>query len=144
MSTRSYNRPAESRARRVVRSIPGPRLVRRFTAGLLALAFMASSAETLIADVHDGDATAQEVETIASSGNASSGVLLRGDAPSEDSEKSSGHSMHVCHCIHAHGGLPGHLDVRSESSEARLQVRGVSDRMPASASLEPAIRPPAA
>lgn len=144
MSTRSYNRHAESGARQDVRSLLGPRLVHRLTAGLVALAFMASSAETLIADVHDGDATAQEVETIESSGMALSSALVPGDAPTENPESSSGHSMHVCHCIHAHGGLPGLLDVRSEPSEARLHVRSVSDRMPTSASLEPAIRPPAA
>ena len=122
-------------------------VLRRVTATFLALAFIGFSAETLIADVHDGDASVAEVEAAGlfaaemadqPAGIAPAPERHSGEAPS------TGHSAHVCHCIHAHGGIPGISATRPVIADAPSHVSGASDRMPASVTVEPRIRPPQA
>lgn len=140
MSIRSYNVMTTRGARPEIRFRSGA--LRRIVSVLLGCAILGFSVENLIADVHDGDAETQEQASvsIATSADASDS-----DNPTQpkDSDR-SGHSAHVCHCIHAHGGLPGLTDSQVADTQHATQLRGVSDRMPQSISTEPRIRPPLA
>ncbi len=107
---------------------------------LLAVAFVGFSAETLIADVHDGDASVAEAEALGvhlvASDAAQPGEGLPGD------DLPSRHSAHACHCVHAHGGV---LDGPANGNAPHvpcITIRGVSDLMPASLSSKPRLRPP--
>ena len=144
MSPCSYNLHVGRAARAHRRYFLRVPLVRRLTSAFLALVFMGFTAETLIADVHDGDASAAEIEAI--SGGAAMGA---NEAPSSPTpfvpdESSSGHSAHACHCVHAHGGLLGAAEIWSSVAQPVVHVPGWSDVMPSSVSPEPRIRPPEA
>jgi hypothetical protein len=111
-------------------------LVRRTTALALMMCFGFFTAEILIADVHDGDVGANHpisIETTTSHADA-------GGLPQFPTE--GAHSMHVCHCIHAHGGLAALASVSSPTLEGATvpPVRG--DRVPASLARAPQLRPP--
>lgn len=111
----------------------------------VAFAFTGFSAETLIADVHDGDASVAEVQALgALMTTLDQGVQPTKAPPSAPEQSSSGHSAHACHCVHAHGGLPGLIEARSIPAMPAAHSRVVSDRMPSSVSHEPRIRPPEA
>lgn len=134
------------------------RSYRRATAVMLALAFFGFSAETLIADVHDGDAPASEVAKFgaehAHGGPDHAPSLAPIDADADhgaptppatpDAPERDGHTYHSCHCAHAHGGAPPtHAPVAADLYEPSALI-AESDRAPASAALEPGLRPPIA
>lgn len=111
----------------------------------VAFAFTGFSAETLIADVHDGDASAAEVQALgALMPTLDPGVHPTKAPTSVPEQPPSGHSAHACHCVHAHGGLPGLIEARPIAAAPAIHTRVVSDRMPSSVSQEPRIRPPEA
>lgn len=136
-------------------------MLRRFTALLLMLCLAFFSGEALVADVHDGDATAAELQQDGASHGgahvAHAGTAGRDEAAqaaavhAEDGGRSTRddgrpvHTQHVCHCVHAHGAV----DTAREASDvpalpdASAQVaRPV--RMPPSLEREPQLRPPIA
>jgi hypothetical protein len=58
--------------------------------------FGSFTAELLIADACDGDAASAEFAETNETNDHSN---------PEGSSQEPGHSMHVCHCVHAHGGF---------------------------------------
>ena len=124
------------------------------------LCLAAFSVEALVADVHDGDATAAELQrdgaSHAGAHAAGAGAALRNDAglvaahhdAGDESTGTDGrpvHAQHVCHCVHAHGVV----DTARDGSDApevpdasAPAVRPV--RMPPSLEREPQLRPPIA
>ena len=110
---------------------------RRTVAVLLVLGFGMFTAETLIADVHDGDVGAAVAGMVESTAPHTHNVPdgLPGDA---------GHSMHVCHCAHSHAGPPA---LASSFAERLLDAEAPSispDRLPRSAGRDLQLRPPIA
>lgn len=109
--------------------------IRRLIAFALVLGFGFFNAESLIADVCDGDSGLAAVSIIdgADRSNGSG-------SPAEGPE----HTMHVCHCIHAHGGMPAPMDrvppVPEAASSAAI-LGAVTQPNPA---LELQLRPPIA
>ena len=110
---------------------------RRTVAVLLVLGFGMFTAETLIADVHDGDVGAAVAGLVESTAPHSHDVP---DQPTGD----AGHSMHVCHCAHSHAGPP----VLASSFAERLVNANAPlvspDRLPRSAGRDLQLRPPIA
>ena len=91
------------------------RRLRHLAALVLALCFGFSTAESLLADVHDGDATHQELTQVEGSGRHAASHVAHGDGengamndspehPGERSSGEEGHDQHACHHAHAHGG----------------------------------------
>src|SRR5262245_61479758 len=76
---------------------------RRILALVLVTSLFGSTAESLLADVHDGDASAAE---LAAAGGPS-GVCPEGVAEHASPAGETGHSTHVCHFGHAHGSWIG-------------------------------------
>lgn len=73
------------------------------------------------------------------------GASISASVPSSPAPLSSGgsHGMHVCHCAHAHGGLPALPYVVSTRVRRVVPARtSRSDRLPASSPAEPRLRPP--
>lgn len=136
-------------------------LIRRLTACLLMLCSGLFSAEALLADVHDGDATHGELVRADGAGDHAAVHVAHGDAPEavqvgaqpdapddhpgERAPGQSGHAQHACHCAHVHGGWPqatpplatGMTDGHSAPIVAR-------DQAPSSHDAEPQLRPPIA
>ena len=111
--------------------------LRRATALLLATCFGLFTAETLIADAHDGDVGVYHPVSIETT------TSHLGGSPSSV-PTTAAHPIHVCHCVHAHGGvapLPGTSAPRIESFGG-LAIIG--DRAPTSVDREPPRRPPIA
>ena len=144
MSPCSYNLHADRVARAHRRNFLRLPLIRRLTSAFLAVVFMGFSAETLIADVHDGDASAAEIQALSGLAAIDGQAAPSSETPSPPDDSSSGHSAHACHCVHAHGGLLGATEIRSAVAQPVIHVRGWSDLMPLSFSPEPRIRPPEA
>lgn len=125
-------------------------MLRRLTALVLALCFGLFTAEALVADVHDGDATHAELAQFAGAvahvdapaGGHADGP---GDHPGERAPGQSGHAQHACHCVHAHAGwwAPVAAAIPTPAPYA-LTVPGSSATMPASLGREPQLRPPIA
>lgn len=140
---------------------------------LLAVAFAISCAETLIADVHDGDANAQELaaSTLRTALGGAVGAVAATAAGSSAAEASppvrtavvatqaddgqpppaapggdpdgSTHA-HVCHCTHAHGGMLCCSEaIVSSILLVDQSLHPRSDRLPPSPALERRLRPPA-
>ena len=110
---------------------------RRTVAVLLVLGFGMFTAETLIADVHDGDVGAAVAGLVESTAPHSHDVP---DQPTSD----AGHSMHVCHCAHSHAGPPV---LASWFAERLLDVDAPSvnpEPLPRSAGRDLQLRPPIA
>lgn len=110
---------------------------RRTLAALLLLGFGMFTAETFIADVHDGDVGA------AVDGIVESSAPHSHDVPDE-SPGDAGHSVHVCHCAHSHAGP---LVLRPVFAEPWVGANAPSvspDRLPRSAGRDLQLRPPIA
>ena len=140
-------------------------VVRRLTACLLALCFGLFTAEALLADVHDGDATHEElVRTDGERGHAAmhaahgdtsetaqiaahADVLSSdpGDHPGERPAGQSDHAQHSCHCTHAHGVGP---QLSEPFATASVDVHpapiAFRDQAPPGHDVEPQLRPPIA
>ena len=115
--------------------------LRRLTAFLLALGFGLFTAEQAIADMHDGDAAAELVVHVGSHAQASGAFGdLRGHTP----EDFSGHSVHVCHCVHIHGGLPASAYLAQNEPAPTTATIMAGVQAPAGADLELRLRPPIA
>ena len=109
---------------------------------LLCLGFLA--AETVVADVCDGDGGARvahvEGATHLAVASADDGAH---DAPNGPAGPAQ-HSTHVDHCAHPHGGAVVATLARRATDHARPDaVRAESERRPPSVTLEPSDRPPA-
>ncbi len=108
--------------------------IRRCAALLATVSFFALPAETLIADVHDGDALGFQTLTGAATG-AESGAP---EVPSPVQE----HSQHVDHCAHGHGpALPSHPSIAIALREIR-ESREPGGLRWDSLTLTPPLRPP--
>ncbi|HCT57520.1 MAG TPA: hypothetical protein DGD08_10005 [Gemmatimonas aurantiaca] len=106
---------------------------RRLIAFMVLCCLALYSGEGLIADAHDGDAQVSAVSMMTAGGGSSNSSTPDGPV----------HSQHACHCLHAHGAADvvplGDFDnglVVASAPVVRLT------RMPASARLEPQLRPP--
>ena len=132
-------------------------MLRRCTAILLMLCFASFSGEALVADVHDGDATAEELQRDDDAHGGRHAATLGGDVNSAvaavtddeaNGDRTPGkpvHTQHACHCVHAHGaadaGSPsGGMGDLSNSSAPTTRAM----RMPPSLEREPRLRPPIA
>jgi hypothetical protein len=110
-------------------------ITRRLLSLLLLTFFGFFTAETIIADSCDGD--------------ASPGALSISDSTAPDRSPESGgslptHSMHVCHCSHAHAGSIGIVRALEELVVRPGSLSGQSLRTPRTAPPQPPIRPPVA
>ena len=101
----------------------------------MVLGFGSFTAESLIADVCDGDSGLTPV-SVTGSGGETSGPDGPASVP--------GHTLHVCHCVHAHGGMPARLDREPTLPEAPSVVLALTESTPPSPSLELQLRPPIA
>ena len=125
------------------------------------LCFGLFTAEALLADVHDGDATHEELvrtdgaaEHVAfhaahgdapDAANAGAKADAPDDHPGERAPGQSGHSQHGCHCVHVHGGwLQEPPTLAFESGDRHGAPVAFGDRAPASRVGEPQLRPPIA
>jgi hypothetical protein len=108
---------------------------RQLIAVLVMMGFGFFNAEILIADACDGDAT-----------SASIGVVVDADQPPgpDVPSQAPGHSMHVCHCVHAHGGLPARIDRVPSAAEQVSSVVTLVALTPPAPALELRLRPPIA
>lgn len=137
--------------------------LRRCTALVLIWCFALFSGEALLADVHDGDASAPELQIVGGAHvgtHMSAGIALRmqktglttlqssGDdspPPSQRAPQQPVHTQHACHCVHAHSGVDSSARAASVPQSPRtsaLAPNGVL--MPPSRSPEPQLRPPIA
>lgn len=127
------------------------------------LCFALFSGEALVADVHDGDASAAE---LLEEGGVHAGTpLSAGVAPGAPSSESPTvrvangdgapagerlpsqpvHSQHACHCVHTHGGADaGARPVNRPVSIHLGAPLADAMRMPPSVAREPQLRPPIA
>lgn len=134
---------------------PSPRLssLRRLVAALLwSVLGLTLGAEPLLADACDGDAPAAAVAAVVphTDGPLLAGVLgatgiTATEAPAGSEDGSSPeHSIHVCHCTHAHGAtLTGGYVITARTRPVTTAVCRCPDRLPPSPALEPRLRPPA-
>ncbi len=149
-------------------------LLRRLTACVLALCFGMFTAEALIADVHDGDATHEELVQVDGASTHATAHVAHGDQtagasaiasadaesamhatpdadassdshPGERFPQDAGHGSHTCHGPHAHGCWT--------QPEAQLEVAltnehsapvSLGDQTLSSRDREPQLRPPIA
>lgn len=129
-------------------------LVRRLHALLLALCFGLFSAESLIADVHDGDAPASEQTRYSGADDAGLGTGapartapaadLHTHSDDEAPPPTSGHSIHACHSGHAHVGLTALGVELDRPASEHLAVLASRAMPPDDAQREPHLRPPIA
>jgi hypothetical protein len=108
---------------------------RRLFTLLLMLGFGLFNVESLIADACDGDA--DQIAVAASVDGPT-------DTRSGGSEVPSGHAIHVCHCVHAHGGLPARFEHVTSASDIRTLVTGFLAPALADPARELELRPPIA
>ena len=111
--------------------------LRRFVAAFVMILLGFFTAETVIADSCDGDSSPG---TLSISDGATQSTKP-GDPATPDAPA---HSMHVCHCAHAHAGSIRIDGAPPERPEHAGMVSGESVRTPPSLSPEPLLRPPVA
>lgn len=149
--------------RRALRHFIRLSVLRRLTAGVLWAVLGATLvAEPLLADVCDGDAprSARLAVVPHADGNTASVAILsqpQGEralaivASADDAERTpsapSGrapHVVHVCHCVHSHGGTLGRASALRAPTWGRARAHDRrADRVPPGPTLDPALRPPA-
>jgi hypothetical protein len=134
-------------------------ILRRLTACVLALSFGLYTAEALLADTHDGDATHEELARADGAGQHAAFHIAHGDTPSvargvaqssapddhpgERAPGDSGHKQHACHCAHVHSGwLQTPPSSEAEIDVKRRQPISVGEQAPANRCNEPQLRPP--
>lgn len=108
---------------------------RNLFALLLLLGFGFFNVESLIADACDGDAN--QITVTAIDGGAQ-------ESRSGGSQPPLGHAFHVCHCMHAHGGIPARSDDVAATPEIEALVAEFSAPALADPALELELRPPIA
>lgn len=132
-------------------------MLRQCTAIVLMLCFTFFSGEAVVAEVHDGDATAAELQRDGETHGGVRAATFGDDARSAVIAASDGapigdrvpvkplHTEHNCHCVHAHGAEDaasargGMGDVPHPGAPAAHAVR-----IPPSLDHEPRLRPPIA
>jgi len=136
-------------------------LFRRVMACVLALSFDLYTAEALLPDAHDGDATHEELVKADGAGEHAVFRVSHGDAssaahagaqaetpddhPGERAPGLSGHGQHSCHHAHVHGDwLQARLSQVAKNGARRTQPVTFGDQAPASRIGEPLLRPPMA
>ena len=129
-------------------------MARRWFALVLALCFGLFSAESLIADVHDGDAPASEQTRYSGAADAGPGTGapattapaadLHTHSDDEAPPPTSGHSLHACHSGHAHIGLTAVGVELERAAPEHVAVLANRALPPADAKREPHLRPPIA
>lgn len=136
-------------------------LLRRLTACVLALCFGLFTVEALLADVHDGDATHEELVRADGAGDHAAFHVAHGDTrdtahvgaqadapdnhPGERAPGQSEHGQHACHCAHVHGAwLQAPPAFAAELDASHTPPVAFGDQAPASRSGEPPLRPPIA
>lgn len=116
-------------------------VIRRAIAQLLLLAFCCFTLEVGVADVHDGDASAEEIAQLAG------GVVNvpANDGPTDvpQQEQGSGH-IHACHCTHAHGTLNPAGGVAAEEFANSRRPHRFLALIPDVVALDVQVRPPIA
>jgi hypothetical protein len=123
-------------------------MLRRVIALFLALCFGFFSAESLVADVHDGDAPASEQSRYAGvvhAGQSSAADL--GDAHThsgDENAETSGHSLHACHGAHAHIGMTADGMTLPGDGLSHESVPAAAECAPVERRREPQLRPPIA
>ena len=124
-------------------------MLRRLVALVLMLCFGLFTAEALLADVHDGDATHAELVRVDGDRHAerhAGEVTSAPDpepVPGERAPGETGHSQHACHCVHAHGVWSPALTVLASATVLVTADEPVLDAEgPPSPALEPRLRPP--
>lgn len=131
-------------------------MFRRYTAFLLMLCLAVFSGEALLADVHLGDATSEELPLAGSAHDLSRTLTTERDAdgttslppqeqsPSDDSPGQPTHAQHACHCVHAHGGPDGACELMGMEPTHPTAALAHADGVPPSVEREPQLRPPIA
>lgn len=110
-------------------------ILRRTIALLVIVGFGFFSVESLIADICDGDSGQERISVVDAVG------------PSPESGGSSqapGHTVHVCHCIHAHAGMVAVFDQVPSGVKMVSVTRAFAESAPPNPALEPQLRPPIA
>lgn len=139
--------------------------LRRLMAFVLGVVLLAGCVEPLLADSCDGDAPRAAASTVVAhteggllvagriagavaglrSGVSPSGDVIAADVSSGGTrnEQAPQHSVHVCHCTHAHGGaLSDRFVLSTRTHPVAREGHERSDRLPPSPALEPHLRPP--
>lgn len=121
-------------------------MLRRLVALVLMLCFGLFTAEALLADVHDGDATHAELVRVDGDRHVAEhdgASAVGGHHSDERAPGESGHAQHACHCVHAHGvwsPVPAVLEVATvvmATEPPALDADG-----PPTPPREPGLRPP--
>lgn len=122
--------------------------MRRSIASLLLFCFAIFSMEVVVADVHDGDASAVEVARLAPGDAAPSApaALGEGGAPADgDAPASSRHTMHACHCVHTHGSISSRaITISATTAICPRRSLTLDALAPTSVVLDAHLRPPIA
>lgn len=118
--------------------------VRRVIGLLLAWSFAFAAFEAPIADVHDGGAPHAEVDRVTGESHADHENVLAERASERSIPGSSDHPVHVCHCTHAHAGVPATPRVELPLLESAYHEPVASEVGPPAVALDPPIHPPIA
>ena len=117
-------------------------MTRRVISFIVLLCFGLFSVETVVADVHDGDATASEIA------QATAAQDVSGAQPESESgdpaQGTTSHEVHVCHCIHAHGGLKAMVVTLSSPEQLHDLAANLVVVAPAKVDRDVHVRPPIA
>lgn len=121
------------------------------------LCFASFSGEALVADVHDGDATAEELQrdndahggghaaTLVGDTDSAVGADVDGEANGDRMPGKPVHTQHACHCVHAHGAADAESPSGGLGDVSHLSApTSRALRMPPSLEREPRLRPPIA
>lgn len=112
----------------------------RAAALILLYSFTLLTFELGVADVCGGDTTAAEV---ASSNVASVGALVDGSESNRAPVSTPSHlGLHVCHCVHAHGGVTSGSVVAQPAPPTSRFATVVDYLAPPAISFPPQLRPP--
>lgn len=123
-------------------------MLRRLVALALMLCFGLFTAEALLADVHDGDATHEELVRVDGERHVDQHAATAAGvehAPGERIPGKSGHAQHACHCTHAHGAWSPVVSEIAAASTVVMDAPPSRDfGAPATPAREPQLRPPIA
>ena len=118
-------------------------MLRRLIALVLTLSFSMYYAEALIADVHDGDATAVEQAVFdGATTGAHQAASVHTDGP--EHERTPVHPAHTCHAGHAHTCVVPAIQRSLLPMWLRVAEYGLARTHPLDLRLEPQLRPPIA
>lgn len=117
----------------------------RFTAYAVLLCLGFLSAETVVADVCDGDGGARTAHVESGTHQRAISAERHGPSDGDDAGAPEGHAFHIDHCSHPHGGgVVATLSAAAPEVPPSGSIRAESERRPPSTTAEPLIRPPVA